>query len=153
MEFGCQGDLTLPARHVAAKTGTSQEFRDNWTLGFTPGLATVVWVGNPDYTPLNHNSTGIVGAAPIWHRFMERALAGRPDAWYPIPAGVRQIGDNFFLPGTENAGGGLATSWPGCPFSSFDPFALTYPQLLVDGVPCVINALPRPPAATPGDDE
>ncbi|HXL18265.1 MAG TPA: transglycosylase domain-containing protein, partial [Streptosporangiaceae bacterium] len=58
MEFGCHGDLTLPGRHVAAKTGTTQAFRDNWTVGFTPTLATAVWIGNPDNTPLSHNSTG-----------------------------------------------------------------------------------------------
>jgi 1A family penicillin-binding protein len=71
MEFGCHGDLTLPGRHVAAKTGTTQSFRDNWTVGYTPSLATAVWIGNPDNTPLSHNSTGIVGAAPIWHKFMQ----------------------------------------------------------------------------------
>src|SRR5205807_263911 len=55
MEFGCNSDLTLGGRQVAAKTGTSEGFRDNWTLGFTPTLATVSWVGNPDNTPLSHN--------------------------------------------------------------------------------------------------
>src|SRR5207237_6197622 len=102
LEFGCHGDLTLPGRHVAAKTGTTQAFRDNWTVGYTPTLATAVWIGNPDNTPLSHNSTGIVGAAPIWHKFMQQALAGTPDQWYTKPAGVHQVGDNYFLPGTEN---------------------------------------------------
>src|SRR5438309_952249 len=68
LEFGCHGDLTLPGRHVAAKTGTTQAFKDNWTVGFTPSLATAVWVGNPDNTPLNHNSSGIVGPGPSWHK-------------------------------------------------------------------------------------
>ncbi len=146
MEFGCHGDLTLPGRHVAAKTGTSQEFRDNWTLGFTPSLVTAVWVGNPDYTPLSHNSTGIVGAAPIWHRFMMEALVNVPDEWYGVPAGVSQIGSSYFLPGTENLSAILARPWPRCPFSSYDPSTLTYGQLLVGGVPCVINRPPERPA-------
>jgi membrane peptidoglycan carboxypeptidase len=139
MEFGCHGDLTLPGRHVAAKTGTTQSFHDNWTVGFTPTLAAAVWVGNPDNSALNHNSTGIVGAAPIWHRFMLEALARTPDQWYSKPNGVTQIGDNYFLPGTERLPATLARAWPGCPFGRFNPYDLTYQQLLVDGVPCVLR--------------
>ncbi len=144
LEFGCHGDLTLPGRHVAAKTGTTQSFRDNWTVGFTPSLATAVWVGNPDNTPLNHNSTGIVGAAPIWHKFMTQALAKTPDEWYAVPAGVDQVGGNFFLSGTERLQPILAQPWPTCPFGSFNPYQLTYAQTIVDGVPCVL-ARPKPP--------
>ncbi|TMB69781.1 MAG: PBP1A family penicillin-binding protein [Chloroflexi bacterium] len=138
MEFGCHGDLTLPGRHVAAKTGTTQAFRDNWTIGFTPTLATAVWIGNPDNTPLSHNSTGIVGAAPIWHKFMQQALAGTPDQWYAKPAGVHQIGDNYFLPGTENVRS-TVLGWPTCGFRSYNPYNLTYADTLVDGVPCVLG--------------
>jgi membrane peptidoglycan carboxypeptidase len=138
MSFGCHGDLTLPGRHVAAKTGTTQAFRDNWTVGFTPTLATAVWIGNPDNTPLSHNSTGIVGAAPIWHKFMQQALAGTPDQWYAKPAGVHQIGDNYFLPGTENVRS-MVLGWPTCGFRSYNPYNLTYADTLVDGVPCVLG--------------
>ena len=139
MSFGCHGDLTLPGRHVAAKTGTTQAFRDNWTVGFTPTLATAVWIGNPDNTALSHNSTGIVGAAPIWHKFMQQALAGTPDQWYPKPAGVHQVGDNYFLPGTENVRSQVL-AWPTCRFGSYNPYNLTYAATLVDGVPCVLGA-------------
>jgi membrane peptidoglycan carboxypeptidase len=139
LEFGCGGDLTLPGRHVAAKTGTTQDFRDNWTVGFTPSLATAVWVGNPDYQPLAHNSTGIVGAAPIWHQFMLQALAQKPDEWYGVPAGVDQVGGNYFLPGTENLPPVLAQAWPTCRFTSFNPYTITDAQLMVNGVPCVLN--------------
>jgi membrane peptidoglycan carboxypeptidase len=138
MSFGCHGDLTLPGRHVAAKTGTTQAFRDNWTVGFTPTLATAVWIGNPDNTPLSHNSTGIVGAAPIWHKFMQQALASTPDQWYAKPAGVHQIGDNYFLPGTENVRS-MVLGWPTCGFGSYNPYNLTYADTLVDGVPCVLG--------------
>jgi len=138
MSFGCHGDLTLPGRHVAAKTGTTQAFRDNWTVGFTPTLATAVWIGNPDNTPLSHNSTGIVGAAPIWHKFMQQALAGTPDQWYAKPAGVHQIGDNYFLPGTENVRS-TVLGWPTCRFGSYNPYHLSYADTLVDGVPCVLG--------------
>jgi 1A family penicillin-binding protein len=139
MSFGCHGDLTLPGRHVAAKTGTTQAFRDNWTVGFTPTLATAVWIGNPDNTPLSHNSTGIVGAAPIWHKFMQQALAGTPDQWYPKPAGVHQVGENFFLPGTENVRSQVL-AWPTCRLGSYNPYNLTYAATLVDGVPCSLGA-------------
>src|SRR5207302_270340 len=145
LEFGCHGDLTLPGRHVAAKTGTTQAFKDNWTVGFTPSLATAVWVGNPDNTPLNHNSSGIVGAAPIWHKFMMQALARTPDEWYSVPAGVDQVGGNFFLSGTERLQPILAQPWPTCKFGSFNPYNLSYAQTIVDGVPCVL-ARPKPPA-------
>ena len=151
MEFGCHGDLTLPGRHVAAKTGTTQSFKDNWTIGFTPSLATAVWVGNPDNRPLNHNSTGIVGAAPIWHRFMMLALASTPDQWYAVPAGVDQAGGNYFLPGTENVKGNLDQPWASfaaCKFTSYNPYTISPSALYVNGVPCVM-APPPPPAPTP----
>ena len=138
LEFGCHGDLTLPGRQVAAKTGTTQLFKDNWTLGFTPTLATAVWIGNPDNTPLSHNSTGIVGAAPIWHKFMQQALASTPDQWYAKPAGVHQVGANYFLPGTENVRSQVL-GWPTCGFRSYNPYNLTYADTLVDGVPCVLG--------------
>jgi membrane peptidoglycan carboxypeptidase len=143
MEFGCRGDLTLPGRHVAAKTGTTQLFKDNWTLGFTPTLATAVWIGNPDNTPLSHNSTGIVGAAPIWHKFMQQALAGTPDQWYAKPAGVHQIGGNYFLPGTENVRSQVL-GWPVCHLGNYNPYGLSYADTLVDGVPCVLGGGARP---------
>jgi len=143
MEFGCGGDLTLPGRHVGAKTGTTQDFRDNWTVGFTPSLAAAVWVGNPDYHPLAHNSTGIVGAAPIWHQFMVQALAPHPDEWYGMPVGVDQVGGNYYLPGTESLPATLATTWPTCRFRSFNPYTITDAQLIVNGLPCILSYTPR----------
>jgi 1A family penicillin-binding protein len=61
-------------RPVAAKTGTTTDFRDNWTMGYTPELAVGVWVGNSDNSQMV-NSTGITGAAPIWHNVMARIYA------------------------------------------------------------------------------
>jgi 1A family penicillin-binding protein len=63
-------NLSFPA---AVKTGTTNDFRDNWTMGYTPDLAVGVWVGNADDTSMQ-NSTGITGAAPIWAQFMEKAV-------------------------------------------------------------------------------
>jgi membrane peptidoglycan carboxypeptidase len=145
MSFGCHGDLTLPGRRVAAKTGTTQDFRDNWTVGFTPRLATAVWIGNPNNAPLSHNSTGIIGAAPIWHRYMMEALGGVPDEWYPVPAGLDRHGSDYYLPGTEGASPNLDKDWPRCPFTTFNKWTLAWSDTIVDGVYCVINPLPPPP--------
>lgn len=70
--FGRNSPLNLPFPS-AAKTGTTNDIRDNWTLGYTPDLVTGVWIGNADYTPMV-SSTGLSGAAPIWSRFMEFAV-------------------------------------------------------------------------------
>ena len=66
--FGRNSVLSLPFP-AAAKTGTTNDFRDNWTMGYTPDLVTGVWIGNADYTPMV-NTTGLTGAAPIWSQFM-----------------------------------------------------------------------------------
>jgi membrane peptidoglycan carboxypeptidase len=86
-EFPAGGPLTLPGRPVAAKTGTTNDFRDNWTVGYTPQLVTAVWVGNNDHTPME-NVDGITGAAPIWHNYMMAALDGTPVENFAVPAGV-----------------------------------------------------------------
>ena len=70
--FGRNSALNL-SFPVAAKTGTTNDIRDNWTMGYTPDLVTGVWVGNADYTPMV-NSSGLSGAAPIWSQFMEFAV-------------------------------------------------------------------------------
>jgi LysM repeat protein len=70
--FGANSPLKL-SRPAAAKTGTTTSFRDNWTIGFTRYLLAGVWVGNSSGQPMR-NTTGISGAAPIWHDFMEAVL-------------------------------------------------------------------------------
>ncbi|NTV37522.1 MAG: hypothetical protein HGA53_11270, partial [Anaerolineaceae bacterium] len=86
--FGSNSVINLPFT-VAAKTGTTNDFRDNWTLGFTPDLAVGVWVGNADYSPMV-NTTGLTGAAPIWAEFMQYAIPLLPDApsAFVRPAGI-----------------------------------------------------------------
>lgn len=87
--FGSNSALNLPFR-VAAKTGTTDDFRDNWTLGFTPDLAVGVWVGNPDFTEMDGTS-GLTGAAPIWAEFMREAvdfLFEGQTTWLPRPSGI-----------------------------------------------------------------
>jgi penicillin-binding protein 1C len=87
--FGRNSLLNLPFQ-VAAKTGTTNDFRDNWTLGYTPDLVTGVWVGNADYTPMI-NTTGLTGAAPIWSSFMQYAVpivSGGAPTSFAIPPGI-----------------------------------------------------------------
>ncbi len=86
LSFGTHTVLEL-GRPAAVKTGTTNDFRDNWTIGYTPDLVTGVWVGNANNTPMQ-DSTGITGAAPIWHNIMERALQDRPAQDFPVPPGV-----------------------------------------------------------------
>jgi penicillin-binding protein 1C len=89
--FGANSVLNLPFQ-VAAKTGTSNDARDNWTIGFTPDLTVGVWVGNADYTPME-NTTGVTGAGPIWSEFMvfavNRLTGGNPTP-FAIPGGIEQ---------------------------------------------------------------
>lgn len=70
--------LNLKDRPVAAKTGTSQEFRDAWTMGYTPSYATGVWVGNNDNTEMGYLADGVILAAPIWNEYMRRLTEGTP---------------------------------------------------------------------------
>ncbi len=89
--FGPNSALNLPFQ-VAAKTGTTNDFRDNWTLGYTPDLAVGVWVGNPDNSPMQ-GTTGVTGAAPIWAEFMNAAiqqLTGGQPTGFVQPPGVVQ---------------------------------------------------------------
>jgi len=89
--FGRNSLLSLPFQ-VAAKTGTTNDFRDNWTLGYTPDLVTGVWVGNADYTPMV-NTTGLTGAAPIWSSFMQYAVpvvSGGAPTSFAIPGGITE---------------------------------------------------------------
>lgn len=77
--FGPRSPLILgDGRVVAAKTGTTQEFRDAWTIGYTPSLSVGVWVGNNDNRPMKGGADGVFVAAPIWKDFMLRALGDAP---------------------------------------------------------------------------
>ncbi len=71
--FGSNSFLYFKNRKVAAKTGTTQNYRDGWTIGYTPNIAVGVWVGNNDNTPIN-KKPGVTVAGPIFHYFLERAL-------------------------------------------------------------------------------
>jgi membrane peptidoglycan carboxypeptidase len=87
--FGPNSVLNLPFA-AAAKTGTTNDFRDNWTLGYVPELAVGVWVGNADYSPMQ-NISGLTGAAPIWADFMQEAVSrvtGGTPSPFTRPGGI-----------------------------------------------------------------
>ena len=88
--FGAGSVLHLPDRTAAAKTGTADDFKDAVTLGFTPDIAVIVWIGDilgNDFN-MGPKADAFYVAAPAWHTFMEGALAGVPDKWYPAPSNV-----------------------------------------------------------------
>jgi len=114
--FGVLSPLNFPYR-VAAKTGTSRNFTDNWTVGFTREITVGVWVGNFDATPMGGIS-GITGAAPVFNRVMTAAMEGRDTTWFKAPEALARTrvctlsGDlateacpgtiaEFFIEGTE----------------------------------------------------
>jgi len=87
--FGINSVLKID-RTAAVKTGTTTNFHDNWTIGYTPDLLVGVWVGNSNYQAM-HNVTGLTGAAPIWAETMRSILQGRPDKIFTQPSGLIQF--------------------------------------------------------------
>jgi 1A family penicillin-binding protein len=78
--FGPSSELVIPQKNVSVKTGTTDDKKDNWTIGYTPNFMTTVWVGNNDNTPMHPFLTsGVTGAAPIWNRIMRYLLEDQPD--------------------------------------------------------------------------
>jgi membrane peptidoglycan carboxypeptidase len=87
--FGANNPLAL-SFPSAAKTGTTNDYRDSWTVGYTPRWVTGVWVGNSDNTPMDGVS-GTKGAGLIWHDFMEAALGSEPQPGFVRPQGLVEI--------------------------------------------------------------
>jgi penicillin-binding protein 1C len=88
-DFGPNSALVVPGHAVSVKTGTTNDLRDNWTIGYTPQYLVATWVGNNDNSPMNSALvSGITGAAPIWNKLMQHVLAGQPDVWPKQPESV-----------------------------------------------------------------
>ncbi|MCK4554757.1 PBP1A family penicillin-binding protein, partial [Candidatus Parcubacteria bacterium] len=83
--FGETNWLTLGSRPVAAKTGTTNDYRDAWTIGYTPSIVTGVWVGNNDNTEMKRGAAGGTVAAPIWHDYMQKVLGDTPIEYFNQP--------------------------------------------------------------------
>jgi penicillin-binding protein 1C len=112
-------NLAFPA---AVKTGTTNDFRDNWTVGYTPDLVVGAWVGNADYTPMI-NTTGLTGAGPIWAQFMTYGInslrGGTPSPFVRPPGVVDRV--ICSVSGTE------PSEW--CPQQRSEVFAADQPPL------------------------
>jgi len=91
--FGVNNYLNLGNYTVAAKTGTTDDKRDNWTVGYSKDLVVGVWVGNNDNSPMNKNlASGISGAAPIWRRiFLAAFAAGYEDGFKDKPSKIKAL--------------------------------------------------------------
>lgn len=89
--FGYPSVLDLSgARPAAVKTGTTNDYKDNWTMGFTTDYTVGVWVGNTDNRPMSRGVSGLTGAAPIWKDVMEYLHQGREIRAFPRPDGLAE---------------------------------------------------------------
>ncbi|HUQ85400.1 MAG TPA: PBP1A family penicillin-binding protein [Candidatus Limnocylindrales bacterium] len=99
--FGPNSTLNIPGKTVSVKTGTTDDKRDNWTIGYTPSFVVGVWVGNNDNTPMNQAiASGITGASPIWNKIMKEVLKDKADE-------IPQKPDNVIALQIDSLGGGL----------------------------------------------
>jgi len=120
LTFGPRSALYFPDLQVAVKTGTTNDKRDNWAVGWTPSVIVGVWVGNNDNSPMKEVASGVSGASPIWRRIILEAMAGKPKEDFTVPEGIVtaevdavsgfRAHDNFpsrveyFIKGTEPTG-------------------------------------------------
>ncbi len=111
--FGANSALEIRGYKASVKTGTTNELKDNWTIGYTPDYLVTVWVGNNDNTPMNpYLVSGITGAAPIWNRMMtyllQKDYPNKQNKWIEKPSDIVEricYGGRveYFLAGTENS--------------------------------------------------
>jgi len=91
--FGARSELVIPNQVVSVKTGTTNDLKDNWTVGFTPEYLTITWVGNNDGSPMNrYIVSGVTGAAPIFNDIMSYVLQGKEPVWQEKPDDVASAG-------------------------------------------------------------
>ncbi|TAK89608.1 penicillin-binding protein [Patescibacteria group bacterium] len=87
--FGANNPLVIPGRTVAAKTGTTENYNDAWTMGYTPDLVTGVWAGNNNNKPMTSSASTV--SAPIWNTYMKSALQGYPNKEFTKPSGIKEV--------------------------------------------------------------
>lgn len=89
--FGRNNKLHLPDRPAAGKTGTTQDYRDAWMMGYVPSLAAGVWMGNNDNTEMKGGASGSLLPASVWNEFMRKALEGKPVEEFVRPEGITEL--------------------------------------------------------------
>lgn len=103
--FGTRSLLVIPGHTVAVKTGTTDDKRDNWTMGYTPSVAVGAWVGNNDNSPMSPTlASGVTGAAPIWRRIILEALKGKNNEAFNRPGKIVEMEIDGFGGGTPVEG-------------------------------------------------
>ena len=105
--FGTSSKLVIPGQTVSVKTGTTNDLKDNWTIGYTPDFLAVTWVGNNDNSSMSYVASGVTGASPIWNDIMKFLLKDTKNKPLVKPEGVT----NFQV---CNLTGLLATIENGC---------------------------------------
>lgn len=117
--YGFSSALNFPGRDVAVKTGTTNDYKDAWVMGYTPNIVVGTWAGNNDNTSMQKRVAGFI-LAPLWHEFMEYAISKRPvesfervevdiSALPPTLRGIWQGGSSVQVDGTEQITGGVHT--------------------------------------------
>lgn len=86
--FGASSALRIKDYPISVKTGTTNDYRDNWTIGYTPSYVVAVWVGNNDNTAMRGVVSGVTGAAPIWNKLMTELVKENPPAKVPQPSSI-----------------------------------------------------------------
>lgn len=103
--FGSNSVLVIPGKTVAVKTGTTDEKRDNWTIGYTESVAVGVWVGNNDNSIMSPVvASGVTGASPIWNKIMSEALKDKSNQSFKKADNVNQIEVDGLLTGKPHGG-------------------------------------------------
>lgn len=103
--FGTNSILNVPGKTVSVKTGTTDQKRDNWTVGYTPSIVTGVWVGNNDNSVMNPSiASGVTGASPIWQKIMIAALRDKPNEVPQQPDNVSYIDIDGLMGGQPKEG-------------------------------------------------
>lgn len=106
--FGPSSELVVKDRTVSVKTGTTNDLRDNWTIGYTPNFLVAVWVGNNDFSPMAQGvASGLTGASPVWNRVMTGLLEDQPDLPPVKPStvvGVQVCSDTGVIAGKQGEG-------------------------------------------------
>jgi membrane peptidoglycan carboxypeptidase len=87
--FGSNSALVIKNKVVSAKTGTTNDLKDNWTVGYTPDHLVITWVGNNDSQSMSYLVSGVTGAAPIWNDIMNYILKDYEPAWQDKPSDVK----------------------------------------------------------------
>ena len=113
IEEGTGRSMRVLKRPLAGKTGTTNDLRDAWFVGFSPQLICGVWVGQDDNRPLGKRETGARAAGPIWREFMGQALKGQPAEDFPVPDGVVfvRVDRDSGAPGAAGGKGGFFESF------------------------------------------